>query len=183
MTEQVSFFVRIWLAFVCWFRVLFNGEFAARVRGLDAPEAPAKAPEPEATDALEDADDEDTASALQLLGLLQREGRFVDFIEQDLSGFGDEDIASAARLVHEGCRKAIRSRAVIEPCQTESEGSNVTLNPGFDPQCVRISGNVQGQPPYSGVLRHRGWKVQSLELPQLVGNAKPEVLQPAEVEL
>ncbi len=193
VTESVSFFARIWMAFVCWFRVLFDGKFAARVRAL-SPEAEAEAeaeaetaseqsPERDSAERSEPGSGERIASALQLLGLMQREGRFVDFIEQDLTGFSDADVGTAARVVHEGCRRALQSRATITPCRTEPEGAPVTLAPGFDARLVALSGNLAGDPPYTGVLRHGGWKIQELKLPELVGDANPEIIQPAEVEL
>lgn len=178
VTEEVSFFARIWMAFVCWFRVLLDGRFAAQVRTLLTGAArsetePVAQPDPQ----------ERIAAALQLLGLMQREGRLVDFLQQDLTGFSDADVGSAARVVHEGCRRALQSRANITPCRTESEGAQVTLAPGFDAQLVKLTGNLAGEPPYTGVLRHGGWKVQAFELPELVGDANPEIIQPAEVEL
>jgi len=195
VTDHVSFFARIWMAWVCFFRLLFDGTFAARVRAVMNSEANAASaaadqadeaaaarpvePTPESTDTPRLR----SAPALQLLGLMQREGRFVDFLQQDLTGFSDEDVGSAARLVHDGCRRALQSRATITPCRAEAEGAQVTLAPGFDAQTVKISGNLAGQPPYHGVLRHGGWKIQALELPELVGDADPEVIQPAEVEL
>jgi hypothetical protein len=191
------------MAFACWFRVLFDGNFAARVRAAwvsSRKESPAGMPTG-ASGAAATADEAATGgesplnrepgspardrsdAALQLLGLMQREGRLVDFLQQDLTGFSDADVGSAARVVHEGCRRALQSRATITPCRTEAEGAQVTLPTGFDAHLVKISGNLAGEPPYRGVLRHGGWRVQALELPELVGDANPEIIQPAEVEL
>lgn len=187
MTESLSFGARIVLAFVCFFRVLFDGALAARVsRALSgAPELPAK-PEPEAkAEAPEPPAPKraDTTSALQLLGLLQREGRLVDFLQQDVASFADADIGAAARVVHEGCRKALRSHASIEPVRSEEEGSRVTLDEGFDSAAIKLTGNVTGSAPYQGVLRHRGWRLGKLELPKTLEGHDPSVLAPAEVEL
>ena len=57
------------------------------------------------------------ASGLMLLSALQREGRFVDFIRQDVAGFSDEDIGAAARVVHGGCRKISISFSASIPRQ------------------------------------------------------------------
>jgi hypothetical protein len=119
--------------------------------------------------------------ALNLLSLLQREGRLIDFCEEELGGFSDAQIGAAARTVHDGCRKALRGAVTLTPVRPEPEGSSVTLPPGFDPQAVRLSGNVVGQPPFSGVLRHHGWKATSVRMPQASGD--PTVIAPAEVEL
>jgi hypothetical protein len=122
-------------------------------------------------------------AALQLLALFQREGRLVDFLEQDIASFSDGDVGAAARVVHEGCRKALRAHATIEPVRSETEGSRVTLPPGFDAGEVKLIGDVRGDPPYTGALRHRGWRAARLELPAVLGSHEAPVLAPAEVEL
>jgi len=121
--------------------------------------------------------------ALQLLSLLQREGRLVDFLQQDIAGFPDSEIGSAARVVHEGCRKALASHAEIVPVRSEAEGVPLVLQAGFDARAIKLTGNVHGSAPYRGTLRHRGWRAQKLELPELVGDYDASVLAPAEVEL
>jgi hypothetical protein len=157
--------------------VLVDGRFAARVSAVrDTPRlAPANpAPRPPAPP---------TSSALQLLSLLQREGRLVDFLQQDITAFSDADIGAAARVVHEGCRRALRAHAAIEPVLRQAEGARVELAAGFDADEVKLVGDVRGQPPYAGVLRHRGWRATKLELPLIVGGHDAHVLAPAEVEL
>jgi hypothetical protein len=177
----LPFFSRLLFAWACFFRVLFDGRFAARalaVRdGAPAPVAPAPLALPAA------ATRADEMAALQLLSLLQREGRLVDFLQQDIASFPDADVGVAARVVHEGCRKALRTHATIEPVRSEDEGARVTLAAGFDADAVKLVGEVKGEPPYTGVLRHRGWRAKRLELPGLVGDHDAHVLAPAEVEL
>jgi hypothetical protein len=124
-----------------------------------------------------------TDAALQLLGLFQREGRFVDFLEQEIAAFSDGEIGAVARVVHEGCRKALHEHARLEPVRAEEEGASVTLEAGFSPAEVKLSGNVQGSAPYKGVLRHRGWRAEDLKLPVPVTGHDPAVIAPAEVEL
>jgi hypothetical protein len=121
--------------------------------------------------------------ALQLLALFQREGRLVDFLEQDIASFDDAEIGAAARVVHDGCRKALRAHAKLAPVRTEEEGKRVTLEAGFRPAEVKLSGNVQGTAPYTGVLRHRGWRATELTLPTPVAGYEATVIAPAEVEL
>jgi hypothetical protein len=121
--------------------------------------------------------------ALQLLSLLQREGRFVDFLEQDITAFSDEEVGAAARLVHEGCRKTLRRVTTVAPVRAEGEGANVTLESGFARSEVKLIGNVQGAPPYRGTLRHRGWRAAGLHLPETVEGHDANILAPAEVEL
>src|SRR5262245_28828554 len=122
MVTSLPLLSRLWLSWLTSFRILFDGRFAAQVAQLsdgaapsesapptELPVAAPKAPAPQATAEAAPR----TQDALQLLTLLQREGRFVDFVQQDLASFGDADIGAAARVVHEGCRRAIRAHARV----------------------------------------------------------------------
>jgi hypothetical protein len=195
VNEKVSplpFFARCWLAYVCFFRLLFDGKFASRVQAVTLLAAPdeanaAAASEPPAP-AVPAAPSHAAApapsgdAALQLLALLQREGRLIDFLQQDITAFADADIGAAARVVHDGCRKALASHLEIRPVRSEREGGPVTLD-AVDPSAVKLVGNVSGAAPFRGTLRHRGWRVESVRLPKLVDGYDPRVLAPAEVEL
>ncbi|HEX7667232.1 MAG TPA: DUF2760 domain-containing protein [Polyangiaceae bacterium] len=123
------------------------------------------------------------SGALLLLGILQREGRLIDFLEQDIAGFSDADIGAAARAVHEGTRRALRSHLAVEPARTESEGARVTLEAGFDANAVKLTGNVRGSAPFTGTLKHPGWRAKDVHLPRAVDGHDVHVLAPAEVEL
>ncbi len=122
-------------------------------------------------------------SALLLLSLLQTEGRFVDFVQQDIAGFPDGDVGAVARVVHAGCRKVLATHLHIEAIRAEPEGQSVNLEPGFDPSRVKLTGNVAGAGRLRGVLRHRGWQATEVHLPTLVDPAGALVLCPAEVEM
>jgi hypothetical protein len=122
-------------------------------------------------------------AALQLLSLLQREGRFVDFLEEDVSSFSDAQIGAAARVVHDGCRKAIREHLPLEPVRTEDEGSKIKIEKGFDAHKVRLTGNVTGEAPFTGTLAHRGWKVKEVKLPKMTEGHDATIVAPAEVEV
>jgi uncharacterized protein DUF2760 len=124
----------------------------------------------------------DHAAALRLLGVLQEEGRFVDFLSEDLAPYPDAQIGAAARGIHEGCRKALGERLAFEPVLRASEGDTVTVEPGFDPAAIRLTGNVTGAPPFRGVLRHAGWRVTRTAFPARRGQ-DPHILAPAEVEI
>ena len=124
----------------------------------------------------------DTA-ALQLLGLLQREARFVDFIQEDVAPYSDAEIGAAARVVHGGCRKLLAEHFTLAPVRAEAEGSRVTLAAGFDAAAVRLTGNVVGQAPFTGTLSHRGWQVTQVRLPQLTDARAAAIIAQAEVEL
>lgn len=122
-------------------------------------------------------------SALQLLGLLQQEARFVDFVQEDIAGHADADIGAAARIIHEGSRKVIRQYFDLQPVRPETEGSRLTLPKGYDAAAVRITGNIAGEPPFSGTLVHRGWRVSDTRLPKVVESHDVTIISPAEVEL
>lgn len=198
MTDSnVSFLGRISLAVGTFFSILGDGEFAARVQRLrsGAPMAasPAPTPAPATAPAAAPAPAPQPApvvlkqatpdAALQLLGLLQRDARFVDFIEEDVAGYSDADIGAAARVVHGGCRTVLREHFTIRPVRDEAEGSRITLPEGFDATAVRVTGNVVGKAPFTGSLSHRGWRVEEIRLPRLAESHDAKVIAPAEVEL
>jgi len=193
-TPPLPFVTRLWFAWVCFFRVLFDGAFATRAFEVQEPRALPPAPEPEPAlppkkkpeaerPEPKAAEPPSTEPALQLLALLQREGRLVDFLEQDITSFSDADVGAAARVVHEGCRKALRGHVKLSPIRAEEEGTSITLAAGYSPAEVKLSGNVHGSAPYKGVLQHRGWRAAELVLPTPVKGHDPSVIAPAEVEL
>ncbi len=149
----------------------------AVVKAAPEPPRPAAAPAPVAPAA------PDPRGALQLLAVLQREGRLVDFIEEDLAGFPDASIGAAARTVHAGCKRAIEEYFRLEPVFREPEGARVTVAPGFDPSAIRLTGNVVGAPPFQGALRHHGWRAREVRLPSAKDGGDPTLVAPAEVEL
>ncbi len=122
-------------------------------------------------------------AALQLLGLLQKSARFIDFIQEDLTAYNDADIGVAARVVHEGCRKVIQEHFNLETIRQENEGSKITLAQGFDASLVRLTGNIVGNAPFSGHLIHKGWRITHVNLPKLTAEHDANIIAPAEVEL
>jgi hypothetical protein len=176
-----SFFARLVLAFAAFFKVLFDAAYAGRVlrlqSGEPAPAPPPPAPEPPKLREVP------TDSALQLLGLLQREGRLIDFLNEDLGAFPDAQIGAAARVMHTDVRKALFAHVSFEPVRTESEGSRVQVPVGFSANEVRLIGNVVGEAPFTGTLAHAGWRATKIELPKLSQGYDVRVIAPAEVEL
>lgn len=175
-SQSPSFFARVSLAFA----VLGDSKLAAQlqdVRNGVVPAAPAVSPaHPVLKVATPDA-------ALQLLGLMQREARFVDFIQEDVAHYSDADIGGAARLVHTGCRKVLQEHFTLTPARTEAEGSRIVLEAGFDAAAVRLTGNVVGNAPFRGTLRHPGWKATDVRLPRTTAGHDPHIIAAAEVEL
>jgi len=124
------------------------------------------------------------APAVQLLAILQRQGRFVDFLQEDLRAYEDAQIGAAVRSVQEGCKKALSEHVKLEPVFKEEEGSEVTIQPDFDAYTVRLTGNVAGDPPFQGTIRHRGWRVVGVDLPrQMEEREGVRIVAPAEVEV
>lgn len=121
-------------------------------------------------------------AALRLLAILQREGRFIDFIEEDLDGYDDTQVGAAVRSIHEGCRKAIRERIQIERIYGQEDGAEVEVR-DYDPAEVRLTGNVYGQPPFRGILQHGGWRATKISLPEPSSRLNASILEPAEVEI
>ena len=122
-------------------------------------------------------------AALQLLSLLQKEARFIDFIKEDVTSYSDFDIGIAARVVHEGCNKALNEHFTLAAIRNEQEGSKVTLAQGFDAGAVRLTGNITGAAPFTGTLIHKGWQVTNIRLPKLTQGHDATILAAAEVEL
>jgi len=174
--KGISFMGRLGLA--C--RLIFNGELARRAAaGLEVRAAKSAAPTtPKAIPP-----ERLHASALLLLSALQREGRLVDFLQQEVAGFSDEEIGAAARVVHGGCLKVLRQYFELDPASPQTEGEAVTLPAGFDAQRFRLTGNVAGQPPFRGTLKHHGWVARQIRMPVLNDALDPRVLAAAEVEL
>lgn len=191
MPEQpVSFLQRLGLALYVPFAVLFRDEVARGVlqlreadRAGERPPAGTVAPSPGAAVERAEAPGSDTRAALQLLVVLQREGRLVDFLQEDLTAHSDADVGAAARTVHEGCRRALAELLRFEPIYTEPEGAQVTVAAGFDAAAVRLTGNVVGSPPFRGSLRHHGWRAVEVKLPSPPAASDPTIVAPAEVEL
>ncbi len=188
-----------WLAFVCFFRLLFGRKLPAEAakylpnEALALPEPKTqdkqdKKPEPQPVEKKEDkpkvsAGQQHREGALALLALLQREGRFVDFVEDSVDGASDSDIGAAAREIHRGCRKVIEQYLKLEPVMPGEQDANVAVPKGFDPAEVRLIGEAKGEPPYKGTLRHHGWRVVDAKLPALAEGVDRSVIAPAEVEV
>lgn len=124
-----------------------------------------------------------TDSALQLLSLLQKEARLIDFLQEEVSQFSDEEVGAAARVIHSGGQKVLREYLTLSPIRSEQEESRISVEAGFNTQEIRLTGQVTGQAPFVGTLIHKGWRADSITLPKLADNYDTAILAPAEVEL
>lgn len=121
---------------------------------------------------------------LRILALLQRDGRLVDFLQEEIDAYSDDQIGAAVRDIHRGCRKALSEYLSVEPVLSKQEGDSVAVEADFDPATVRLLGNVSGNAPFQGTLKHHGWRVTSVKLPTMPPpkDGRP-VLAPAEIEI
>jgi hypothetical protein len=119
----------------------------------------------------------------QTLMILQKKGRLIDFLQEDISEFDDKQIGHAIRAIHKGCKEALVEYMKIEPVRHETEGQEVTVEAGFDPSSIRLTGSVAGQPPFRGVLRHCGWRIVKTSLPGISKGQDSGIIEPAEVEI
>lgn len=121
--------------------------------------------------------------AVQMLALLQREGRLIDFLAEDVAPYPDAQLGAAVRSVHESCWQVVERYVKLEPIIASEEDRPVTVQTGFDPASIKVIGNVTGKPPLRGLLRHRGWRATQVNLPSLPEGAGRSVVAPAEVEI
>jgi hypothetical protein len=120
---------------------------------------------------------------LRLLAILQREGRLIDLLTEDIGAAAPEQIAAAVRAVLPKCQAVLQKHLALEPVIAESEGNEVVVPAGFDPSAIRLIGNVTGQPPFRGTLLHSGWRAKDLRIPVPAEGQDEMVLMPAEVEV
>jgi hypothetical protein len=183
---------RFALSFKAWWRVLRDADFAERVQRLaDAGALPSPPP-----DGARSGDRATTAPAkpqppaparsyaLNLLSVLQREARLIDFLKENITPYSNEQVGAAVRDVHRDAAAALDRMFALRPAASQPEGSSIDVPAGFDAARTRLVGNVSGNPPYHGTLRHPGWEAASVQLPQWSGSAESiNVIAPAEVEL
>lgn len=161
---------RIRLALRGELKTLRDPAFAAKVESLLAPPKPAAALKP-------------SAEPLRLLALLQREGRLLDFLMEDVQSYPDVQIGAAVRDIHRQCQTAIKEHLDLQPVLPQPEGATVEITSGFDPSAIRLTGNVTGHPPFRGTLQHHGWRVKEIKLAPPPQGQDEFVLMPAEIEL
>jgi hypothetical protein len=187
---MIGFWERIVFAFRCFFSVLFGAAIPDDIAGkLVKPAAPvreapvAAAPAASRLKEAERPAPETLDRAVQMLALLQRDGRLIDFLAENISAYPDVQLGAAVRTIHESCRKTLDEYVKLEPILDSEEDQPVTVEAGFDPAAIKLIGNVAGAPPVHGLLRHKGWRVKELKMPPLPQEAGRRVIAPAEVEL
>ncbi|MDQ6664650.1 MAG: DUF2760 domain-containing protein [Acidobacteriota bacterium] len=173
---------RIALAFRSFFDLLFKGALPDDLIGelglVRKPQTPAKAAAVKAEPARATASD----GALQILGILQRDARLIDFLMEDIGGYSDEQVGTAVRALHGQCRETLDRYLNLQPVIDGVEGT-FAKPPSTEAGLVKFLGNVPAGTPSGGVLRHRGWRAASVQLPPLNSRQDVTVLAPAEIEV
>ena len=183
---MMQFSTRLSFALRCFFSLLLQGKIPEDVlqkleetKLQDSP----LATRAQTTPAAPKLSTESLDRAVQVLALLQRDGRLVDFLEEDVSSYPDGQLGAAVRSIHSSCRQVLERYIKLEPILSSEEDQPVTVPVGFDPDAIRLVGNVTGEPPIRGLLRHRGWRVTEVTLPSLPKGSGKEIVAPAEVEI
>lgn len=122
-------------------------------------------------------------SHLRLLSLMQQSSRLIDFLKEDITPYNDAQVGAAVRKIHDDCGKCLEDLVTLRPVMEEKEGSKILVPQGYDPIKIKVVGKVKGEPPFQGVLVHKGWKAHKRSLPKKVGDQATEVIAPAEVEV
>jgi hypothetical protein len=166
---------RVKLAFAAFFTILFKGRLPAALQDTRPAESAAPAPSPPVVDGSD--------RAIQMLALMQRDGRLIDFLMEDLAAYADAQIGAAVRDVHAGCRGVLTRYLNLEPILAGKEGERTSVSQDLDPASIRLVGNVTGRPPFPGTLLHHGWRVAKIELPPLGASGGRRIVAQAEVEV
>ncbi|MBV8553837.1 MAG: DUF2760 domain-containing protein [Acidobacteriaceae bacterium] len=123
--------------------------------------------------------------ALQMLHILQRDSRLIDFLMEDIAAYADDQVGAAVRTMHADCKASLSRHVTLVPVMDAVEGTFQKLDAtkAPDPNRIKLIGNVpaSGKVP-GGTLRHRGWLASQVDLPSL-GKQDPSVLAPAEIEV
>ncbi len=120
---------------------------------------------------------------LHTLSVLQREGRLLDFFDENLNNYDDSQIGAAVRSIQEDCKKAMKKYIDPKPVLSGVEGDEISIEDGFDIDAINLVGNVSGKPPFKGIIKHPGWKAGKKEVPKLSDIQDPGIMTPAEVEV
>ena len=184
---MIGFWTRLAYAVRCFLAILLQAEIPHDIaRALIKPaDDIASLPQSELVRAKkEDTRGEESVDrAVQMLGLLQRDGRLIDFLSEDVAAYPAAQLGAAVRSIHTSCRQVLERYVKLDPVIASEEDQPVTVPAGFDPAAIKLVGNVTGEPPIRGVLRHRGWRVKEVTLPSLPQGSGRAIVAPAEVEI
>ncbi len=169
---------RIAFAFRSFFAILFSGNLPADIAEAFGFTKPKPIPVPKPERQISPAD-----GALQILGILQRDSRLIDFLMEDIAGYSDDQVGTAVRSLHDQCRQSLTRYLQLSPVIDGVEGT-FTKVVNNDPASVKLLGNVPANGKASGgLLRHKGWRADKIDLPPLAASQNAAVIAPAEIEI
>jgi hypothetical protein len=172
---------RISLAFKSFFAILFGNslpEQVAKAFGYVKQSDAKPAPSPKAVPEVRVSD-----GALQVLSILQRDARLIDFLMEDITAYSDDQVGAAVRSLHEQSRASLSRYLKLSPVIDAVEGTPTKVE-SRDPNTVKLLGNVPADGKAGqGILRHKGWRVDRVDLPKLTPNQNMSVIAPAEIEI
>lgn len=171
---------RISSAFRSFFSILFSGELPADIAREFGFEKPQPAPVVKTVELPKPSD-----GALQMLHILQRDSRLLDFLMEDVSAYTDDQIGAAVRTLHSDSKASLNRHLTLIPVIDGVEGTFQKIDGAKapDPNRIKLIGNIPASGKVGGgILRHRGWKASSINLPPL-GKQDASILAPAELEV
>jgi hypothetical protein len=172
---------RIVLAFKCFFSLLFSGELSPEtITALNL--TTRSTPTPKTAPAAAAPATRTADGALQILSILQRDSRLIDFLQEDIAPYSDDQIGAAVREIHDQSRDAIARYVTLTPVIDGVEGTYAKA-PAQDANLVKFVGNVPAKPPAGGTLRHKGWRATKVDLPALPARQDATIIAPAEIEI
>lgn len=189
--------MRIFQALAVFFKVLFKSDFASKVRDIDSislrlreleetlerESARHKLEKEQLKNAPRESHGNFEEGAYALLSLMQKEARFLDFVQEDIQELPDAQVGAVCKRIHKDLKKLFKDFLKIEPVFDSKENETVTIPEGFEPSEIQLSGEIDKKAPFKGVLKHKGWMVDSLNLPRRSSSARTKILQPAQVDV
>jgi hypothetical protein len=92
-------------------------------------------------------------------------------------------VGAAFRQVNEQGRAALSRYVTLKPVVDGVVNTPVRIE-SRDPNATKLLGNVPADGKASrGILRHNGWRVESVNLPKIAAGQDVKVLAPAEIEI
>lgn len=189
--------MRLIQALSVFFKIVFSGQYAESIKTLpdlenrldslkkqiERQDAEAQLKKEQEKQKKSIQQDDSNGAAMALLTLLQKEARFLDFVQENIDGIDDTRMGAVSRLVHKDLARTFKQYVKLEPVLDSIEGEQIEVPVGYDTSEIRLSGNVDKEPPVNGILRHKGWLVSHLNLPKKAASGNQAVLIPAEVEI
>ena len=180
-----------------FFKIVFSKDYAASLKALpqlenelgslkkqlERQEIEAQLKKEQEKQKKQSKQDELAAGASALLTLLQKEARFLDFVQENVDSIDDNRMGAVSRLVHKDLARTFKQYVTLETVLDRNEGELIDIEDGFDTSEIRLSGNVDKEPPFKGTLRHKGWLISHLNLPKKAASSNQSVLLPAEIEV